>query len=71
LYNNNITTPSQFVTHVVTEYGTADLAGKTPAQKAIAIIQIAAPRWRSYLMQQAVAQHLITPQEGQQINMVN
>ena len=67
LYNNNITTPANAVTHIVTEYGVADLAGKPQDQKTMAIISVANPRYRQYLSNVALQQGLITQVEAQQL----
>lgn len=58
-YAGNVTTPNQMVTHVVTEYGVAELAGKSEAQRALALIRIAHPDFRSQLAQQALERGLI------------
>jgi acetyl-CoA hydrolase len=48
-----VTTTRSHVHYVVTEHGVADLYGKTIAQRAQALIQIAAPEFREELRQQA------------------
>jgi acetyl-CoA hydrolase len=48
-----VTTTRNHVHYVVTEYGVADLHGKTIAQRAKALIQIAAPEFREELCKQA------------------
>jgi acetyl-CoA hydrolase len=48
-----VTTSRNHVRFVVTEYGTADLYGKTIAQRAEALINVAAPEFREALTQQA------------------
>lgn len=45
-----VTTSRNHVHYVVTEYGVADLYGKTLAQRAAALIQIAAPQFREELV---------------------
>lgn len=62
-YGNNVTTPGQMVTHVVTEFGIAELAGKTEAQRAINLIRVAHPKWRLVLAEQAAERHIITPEQ--------
>jgi 4-hydroxybutyrate CoA-transferase len=48
-----VTTTRNHVHYVVTEHGVADLYGKTIAQRAKALIQIAAPEFREELCKQA------------------
>ncbi|MEP7356170.1 MAG: acetyl-CoA hydrolase/transferase C-terminal domain-containing protein, partial [Anaerolineales bacterium] len=48
-----VTTTRNHVHYVVTEHGVADLYGKTIAQRAQALIKIAAPEFREELRQQA------------------
>jgi len=71
LYGDNVTTPSKYVTHVVTEYGVADLADKTPKERALALIRIANPKWRQNLALQAVNQHLITAADAEEFQAAN
>jgi 4-hydroxybutyrate CoA-transferase len=53
------TTPAEMVTHVVTEYGVAHLAGLSESARAMALILIAHPKFRRELVDQALAQKLI------------
>jgi acetyl-CoA hydrolase len=48
-----VVTTRNHVHYVVTEYGAADLYGKTIAQRAEALIAIAAPEFRDELRQAA------------------
>ena len=48
-----MTTTRNDVHYVVTEYGVADLYGKTIKQRARALIDIAHPKFRDELAQQA------------------
>ena len=48
-----VVTTRSHVHYVVTEYGVADLYGKTIAQRAEALINVAAPEFREDLTQQA------------------
>ncbi|MCW5850537.1 MAG: 4-hydroxybutyrate CoA-transferase, partial [Anaerolineae bacterium] len=48
-----VVTTRNHVHYVVTEYGVADLYGKTIAQRGEALIQIAAPEFRDELTQMA------------------
>jgi acyl-CoA hydrolase/RimJ/RimL family protein N-acetyltransferase len=47
------------VHYVVTEYGAAYLHGKTMRERAVALINIAHPRFRPWLMAEAKARHLV------------
>jgi acyl-CoA hydrolase/N-acetylglutamate synthase-like GNAT family acetyltransferase len=47
------------VHYVVTEYGTAYLHGKTIRERAMALIQIAHPKFRPWLLAEAKARHLV------------
>lgn len=48
---------------VVTEFGVADLHGKSVRERALALIQIAHPRFRTWLMQEAKAARLVYPDQ--------
>ena len=50
------------VQFVVTEYGVADLFGKTIEQRVLALIGVANPRFRRDLFQEAMAAHLLRPE---------
>lgn len=67
LYDGPITTPHESVSHVVTEYGIAQLKGKTERQRAKALIGIAHPKFRAELIQQALARRLITASDAAEI----
>ena len=54
------------VQYVVTEYGTAYLYGKSVRERALALIQIAHPKFRPWLMAEAKARHLV---QADQIEM--
>ncbi|MDA0379247.1 MAG: GNAT family N-acetyltransferase [Bacteroidetes bacterium] len=54
------------VQYVVTEYGTAYLYGKSVLERALALIQIAHPKFRPWLMAEAKARHLV---QADQIEM--
>ena len=47
------------VHYVVTEYGVAELHGKTIRERALALIHIAHPRFREWLMEEARNRHLV------------
>ncbi|HWN97465.1 MAG TPA: GNAT family N-acetyltransferase, partial [Methylomirabilota bacterium] len=51
------------VHYVVTEYGVADLHGKTVRERALALINIAHPAFREELMRQARERHLVHPNQ--------
>lgn len=51
------------VHYVVTEYGVADLFGKTVRERAIALIHIAHPKFRDELLQQAREAKLVDPSQ--------
>lgn len=66
LYGGNVTTPNQSVTDIVTEYGVAKLAGKSVAERALAIIRIAHPNFRKELAEGAVQQKLISEAQAKE-----
>ncbi|HLX71811.1 MAG TPA: GNAT family N-acetyltransferase [Verrucomicrobiae bacterium] len=51
------------VHYVVTEYGVADLFGKTVRERAIALIHIAHPKFRDELLEQAREAQLVDPSQ--------
>jgi acyl-CoA hydrolase/GNAT superfamily N-acetyltransferase len=51
------------VHYVVTEYGIADLFGKTVRERAIALIHVAHPKFRDELLQQAREAKLVDPSQ--------
>ncbi len=59
LYSGPITTPHENVTHLVTEYGVADLRGKSETERAISIINVAHPKFRNELAEKAVLRKII------------
>ena len=67
LYPGPITTPHEAVSHVVTEYGIAELRGKSETQRAVALISIAHPKFRQQLIDQAIARRIITLNESKSI----
>lgn len=67
LYKGPITTPHESVTHVVTEYGVAELRGKSENRRAVALISVAHPKFRPELIEQATERGLISPAEAQEI----
>lgn len=54
-----VSLPRSAIEYVVTEQGIAKLAGKTPAQRAQALIQVAHPKFRKELTAQAIEMGLL------------
>ena len=52
------------VHYVVTEYGVADLWGKNIRQRAMALIEVAHPDFRSRLLEEAKKRHYVFPSQG-------
>ena len=69
LYKGNVTTPAESVHYIVTEYGIAILKGKSESEKAISLINIAHPKFRAKLRDQAIEQKLITPNDASRIEL--
>lgn len=67
LYKGPITTPHENVTHVVTEYGVAELRGKNERERAIALINVSHPKFRAELAEQAVQQGIITKADAEKV----
>jgi len=67
LYKGPITTPHESVTHVVTEYGVAELRGKNERQRAISLINIAHPKFRKQLADEALNAGLLTELDLNQV----
>lgn len=67
LYNSHVTTPSESVQYVVTEYGTAVLKGRSTGERAVALINVAHPKFREELRNQALEKNLISPAEASEI----
>jgi len=59
-YGNELTTPSEYVSHVVTEYGVASLKGKSEAEKTVSLIKVAHPKFRSELAYEAYKKSMIS-----------
>lgn len=60
LYDGPITTPHENVTEVVTEYGVASLRGKSEKDRAIALMNVAHPKFRTSLFAEAVQKGLVS-----------
>jgi acyl-CoA hydrolase len=69
LYYGPVTTPGLSVSHVVTEYGMAELSGKSRAERALALIRIAHPDFRQELLQGAVRNGQISQQKATEANI--
>ena len=54
-----VTTPRNDVQFVVTEFGSVDLKGKSSTERALALIQLAHPKFREDLIVQAKQLHLV------------
>ncbi|MBC7430081.1 MAG: acetyl-CoA hydrolase/transferase family protein [Bacteriovorax sp.] len=67
LYDGHVTTPAESVQYVVTEYGIAVLRGKTTSERAIQLINVAHPKFRAQLRDDAIEKHLITPGDANMI----
>lgn len=67
LYRGPITTPHESVTHVVTEFGIADLRGKGVADRAAALIAIAHPKFRPSLIAEALNRKILTERQAARI----
>lgn len=68
LYEGPITTPHESVSHVITEYGIAELRGKNEHGRALALINIAHPKFRAQLFEEAVEHHILTLADKEKIN---
>lgn len=69
LYKGPITTPHESVTHVVTEYGIAELRGKNERERAISLINIAHPKFREELLKDAISHNILTPSDSKDIKL--
>lgn len=59
LYPGPITTPHESVSHVVTEYGVAELRGYSTRDRAVNLINVAHPKFRQELFEQAKERGLL------------
>lgn len=69
LYKGNVTTPAESVHYVVTEYGIASLKGKSEAERAIELINVAHPKFREELKNKAIEEKIIPAQDAWKINL--
>jgi acyl-CoA hydrolase len=67
LYKGNVTTPAESVHYVVTEYGVALLKGKSESERAIALINIAHPKFREELKNKAIESSIISVEDATRI----
>lgn len=63
LYPGPVTTPHENVTHVVTEYGVAKLQGVGEHDRAIALINVAHPKFREELFEKAVQRGMLREED--------
>ncbi len=63
LYKGNVTTPAESVHYVVTEYGIATLKGKSEAERAIALINVAHPKFRQSIAEKALEAGIISDED--------
>ncbi len=68
-YGGMVTTPHESVTHVVTEYGIATLIGRSESQRVLALINVAHPKFRAQLRDQALQRRLITPAQAELVQL--
>jgi itaconate CoA-transferase len=54
-----VTTPRNDVQFVVTEFGSADMKGKSSTDRALSLIQLAHPKFREDLLTEAKEMHLV------------
>ncbi len=69
LYQGPVTTSHENVTHVVTEYGIAVLKGKTERERAINLINIAHPKFRQELFNQAQKRGFLNDKDAPMIKL--
>ena len=67
LYPGPITTPHESVSHVVTEFGVAVLKGKSEQERAVALINVAHPKFRNELFEKAKAKGIL--RDGDRANI--
>jgi len=67
LYGGHTTTATESVHYVVTEYGIANLKGKSTWQKAIELVNVAHPKFRAQLKQEAIEKKIITEYQAKAI----
>jgi acyl-CoA hydrolase len=58
-----ITVPRNYAGYIVTEYGVADLYGKSEPERAEALIKVAHPKFREELEKNARERHLLFPKQ--------
>ena len=69
LYDGHVTTPAESVHYVVTEYGVATLKGKSTSERAIELINVAHPKFREELRDEAIEKNIISPSEANDIKL--
>lgn len=70
LYPGPVTTPHENVTHVVTEYGTAKLGGMGERDRAVALINVAHPKFRNELFDKAVQRGILREADAVKIKQL-
>ena len=70
LYPGPITTPHESVSHVVTEYGIAELRGYSTRDRAVNLINVAHPKFRKQLFEQAKERGLLRDVDAPAINFI-
>lgn len=70
LYPGPITTPHESVSHVVTEYGIAELRGYSTRDRAVNLINVAHPKFRKQLFDQAKERGLLRDADAPAINFI-
>jgi acyl-CoA hydrolase len=66
-YLGSVTTTNENVTHVVTEFGIAELAGKSERARAVALLKISSPIFKKDLVEQALARNIITAEDAAEV----
>ena len=69
LYNGHVTTPSESVHYVVTEYGIATLKGKDTWEKAVELINVAHPKFREELVREALEKGIFSEKHAQNVKL--
>lgn len=69
LYRGPVTTPHEMVSHVVTEYGVAELRGKSVSKRAAALINVAHPDFRRQLMVEALEKGQLRQEDVPMLNL--
>lgn len=68
-YPGPVKTPHESVTHVVTEYGTAQLQGRSEKERALALINVAHPKFRQQLFDEAAKRGLVRKNDIERVDL--